>query len=421
MTRSRPVDPTVRTPKMMRLKALIAAPLLSAGLMLLATGATTPALAQQNLFAPRVIVNERVISNYELDQRIQFLRLLRSPGDIEKLALDGLIDDRLRLHAAETLEISVTPEQVTAGMEEFAGRSNLTSDKFIEVLAQSGIESQAFRDFVKAGMVWREVVRTKFGQISQISDAEVDRALAAASQKKDVKLLLSELILPAPEGREAEVLAQAEELQAQITTEAGFADAARAYSAAGSAPRGGQMDWLPMANLPSSITGMLLVLAPGEVSAPLPIPGGVALFLLRGIQETEIAESKTASVDYAQFLLPDDPAEVARVRAQVDTCDDLYGLAKGLPEERLQRDTKPMNEVPTDIALELARLDPGESSAALRRGAARVFLMLCARTPQSEEPISRDDVRAQLQNQRFTAFADGYLQELRANAIILEP
>ncbi len=51
----------------------------------------------------------------------------------------------------------------------------------------------------------------------------------------------------------------------------------------------------------------------------------------------------------------------------------------------------PMAEIPQDIGLELARLDPGEVSTALTRPGGRLMLMLCSRTVESETPPSRDE------------------------------
>jgi len=124
-------------------------------------------------------------------------------------------------------------------------------------------------------------------------------------------------------------------------------------------------------------------------------------------------------------LLPDDAkgaAEAARLRAGADQCDDLFGLARGLPEDRLVRTTQPVNAVPRDLGLELAKLDPGESSFALRRGAARVFLMLCTRNVvAAEDPPTPAAIRDQLINQRLAALAESYMDQLRAAAIIREP
>ncbi len=43
---------------------------------------------------------------------------------------------------------------------------------------------------------------------------------------------------------------------------------------------------MPLTNLPPLIAPFVLGLAPGEVSDPVQIPNGVALFQLRGVEET---------------------------------------------------------------------------------------------------------------------------------------
>jgi hypothetical protein len=49
--------------------------ILLAPLLAFATLIAGPVAAQQNLFAPRVIVNDRVITNFEIQQRRSFLAL----------------------------------------------------------------------------------------------------------------------------------------------------------------------------------------------------------------------------------------------------------------------------------------------------------------------------------------------------------
>jgi peptidyl-prolyl cis-trans isomerase SurA len=381
----------------------------------------TPVVAQ-NMFAPRVYVNDRAVTEFEVQQRILMLQLFRTPGDLEAEATKALIEDRLRIAAAKALNITATPEQVMAGMEEFASRAQLSAEQFIAALAQAGVSSQTFRDFVEAGLVWREVIRQTYAGKVVISDAEVAKAIAAGDQGTALRVLISELVIPAQEGQEAAALARAEQIRATITSEAGFASAARRFSAAATAGRGGRLDWMPLANLPTALSGVILGLAPGEVSGPISLGGAVGLFQLRGIEQIEGGGVKSISVDYAQFSLPavNGAAEAAALRAKVDTCDDLYGIAKGLPADRLIRETKAANALPANIGRALASLDDNESTD-FPSGAAHVFLMLCSRNPVVEPAPNAAMVRESLLNQRLAVLADKYLEELRFNAIIREP
>ncbi|MDJ0825955.1 MAG: peptidyl-prolyl cis-trans isomerase [Rhodobacter sp.] len=386
------------------------------------------AIAQDNLFAPVVRVNDRVVTQYELNQRILFFEALRAPGNIEDEALERLIDERLQLDAAEVQGIGVSEDEVLAGIEEFAGRAGLSGEEFLQALAQGGIDPETMRDFVRAGVAWRGVVRGRFGPRAQVSEDEIDRALALGSAAGGVRVLISEIFLPAnTPAAQAAAQRRAAEIS-QITTIPAFAAAARRYSAAPTRGRGGRQDWIPVGNLPPAIRAQILTLAPGQVTDPIPVPNAIALFQLRAIEETGTPEAEAVSVEFARFFLPGGRtestlAEARRIAAEVDTCDDLYGVAKGLPEERLLRDVLPVEDLSGDIALELAKLDEGEVSTALTTGdgQALVFLMLCGRTLAISENLDREVVRQNLINQRLQSYADGYLSELRSDAIIRYP
>lgn len=383
------------------------------------------AQAQGNLFAPVATVNDLAVTRYELNQRILFFEVLRAPGNLEEQALDRLIDERLQLQAAKRMGIKITDADILTGMEEFAARANLTPEEFVKAIAPAGVEPETFRDFVYAGLVWRNVVRARFGPKAGISDREVDTAIARAPNASGVRVLLNEIFLPA---NTPERLAAAQKRSveiANITTLPAFSAAARRYSAAPSAGRGGRMNWIPLSNLPPAVASQVLALAPGQVTAPIPVPNAIALFQLRALEETGAPEAVDMNVEFARYFIPGGRttatlAEAEKIKARTDTCDDLYAIAKGQPAERLLRDTKPMAEVQGDIALELARLDPGEVSTNLTTGdgQAVVFLMLCKRIPVANAEADRSVVRQNLFQQRMGSFAEGYLAELRADAII---
>ena len=380
--------------------------------------------AAQGLFDPVVRVGDQVVTRYELDQRIRFNRIFGTPGDLREVSIEQLVDDRLRLIAAERQGVRVSEAQVEEGMAEFAARGNLTTERFVALIAQGGVDEATFRDFVRAGIAWRETVGARFGPRAAIGAREIDRAAArgAGDDGAGTRVLLSEIVIPAPDAAARQAALTRLSQIAERRGESNFANAARALSAAPSAQAGGRLNWIEASELPANVRAAVLGLAPGQVSAPIDVQGAVAVFLLRDLQEASGRRAPGGAVDYATLLIPGGRsdaalAEAARVRARVDVCDDLYGVARGLPAERLQRQTLPVGQIPAAIAQQLSQLDEGEVSTALTTadGRALMFLMLCGR-PSGVEPaeVNRAAIAEQLRGQRLSGYASNYLQQLRA-------
>ncbi len=381
--------------------------------------------ANAGLFDPAAKVNDRVVTQYEVEQRMLFLKLTGVPGNLAQEALDRLIDERLYQEAGARMGIEISQAELLTGMQEFASRANLEVEPFLKALAKEGIDAHTFRDFVRNGLIWRQVVRGRFAARLQISEAEIDRALSLSSRRGGVRVLLSEIILPADT---PERLAQSKPLAdqlSQITGFAAFADAARRYSAVPSRERGGRIDWMPLTNLPPNLRGLVFSLSPGEVSDPVELPNAILLFQMRAIAETDVEAPKNVAVEYgvlrlAGGLAPETLALAQAIDERVDVCDDLYGENQGHPEERLEFISLAQEDIPGDIAVELAKMDAHETSAVLTRnqGSELLFIMLCGRTELLEEEASRDEIRAGLANTRIENYANGYLEELRSEAII---
>jgi len=409
---------------MRKFLAAIALPALAVS-VLVGPGAV-PA-ASQNLFAPVIKVNDQAITRYEIEQRARMLTLFRAPGNPRELAREQLIEERLKLDAARASGIVIEEEDIQAGMEEFASRANMNAEQFIRALEGAGVSAESYRAFVSAGLTWRELVGARFAPRVSVSEADIERARAAASGETGVRVLLSEIIMAAPPEQVEAVQERALRIS-QIDTIPAFAAEARRSSAASTRDRGGRLDWMPITNLPPQLRPVILGLAPGEVSDPLPLDGAIALFQMRDIEETGAAEPEYAAIEYAAYYIDGGRSDralsrAARIEAETDTCDDLYGVAKGQPPEVLERDSRAPAEIPQDIALELAKLDPGEVSTTLTRanGETLVFLMLCGRTPElGEDGPSTEDLTNRIRNRRLDSFANGYLEQLRAEARIVE-
>jgi len=391
----------------------------------LSASLTGPAAAQ-GLFSPVITVNGDAITGYELEQRALLLRVLNAPGDTVELARQALIEDRLKQQAAKAVDIEVPPEDVETGMDEFAARANLSIEELLKALAQENISRQTVRDFVKVNLIWRAYVAARFGARARPTDVEIDRAMGSGGASGGIQVLLSEVIIPITPQTAAQVEGLADQI-AQVQSYDAFSAAATQYSASNSRTDGGRLGWMPLTRLPAPLQPVILALKKGEITAPLALPNAVALFQMRGIRESGVTERRYAKIDYASYLIPGGRSPEALSTAQriidgTDTCDDLYGIAKGQPPEVLERRDLPPREIPRDVALELSKLDASESSTALTRnnGQTLVLLMLCGRTAESSADATRDQIGNALLEQRLQSFAASHLEQLKADALIRE-
>lgn len=391
------------------------------------TLATAPAWVEtakaQNLFEPVVRIDDQVITRFELNQRRDFLAFLSAPGDLTKEARKQLIDDRLRMMAAKRAGIEISEDEILAGFDEFASRANLSRQEFLAEAAKAGIAEETVRDFIVAGLAWRAVVRTRFGSRAGVTDSEIDRATKTGAQSGGLRVLLSEIILPMPPGREQEVQEIAKEI-AQIRSISAFTEKAKTYSAAPTRDQGGRVPWQKLFELPPVLQPLIFGLKPGEVTEPLPIPNGIALFQLRAMQEVEAGRAKFSSMEYAVMTIPNRGSDaanktIAQIRRDVDSCDDLYGVNFGKDPALLTVTDENVAKIPNSIKATLRNMDENEFSFVSNASSQNeTLIMLCGRSVASEDTVDSDQIALGLRNRKLSYYADAYLEDLRQDARI---
>jgi peptidyl-prolyl cis-trans isomerase SurA len=279
----------------------------------------------QGLFQPVIKVNEKAITRFEIDQRARLLTLFRSPGDPVETAREQLIEDRLKMQDAENLGLVITEAALLDSMDEFAARGNMELDDMLNALSDAGVEESTFREFVRVGVTWREVISARFGSQVSVNEDDVERARVALSGATGVRVLLSEIVLPIPPGQLEAVLQRAEAI-AEIDNQKDFELAARRFSASPTGPTGGRMDWTSISDLPPQLRSIVLGLAPGDVTEPITTEQAIILLQMRDIAETDAPAPRYAEIEYATYFIAGGQTEpalqrAASVRGDVNTCD----------------------------------------------------------------------------------------------------
>jgi peptidyl-prolyl cis-trans isomerase SurA len=400
--------------RQMNIKTFIRSSLIALGLTLAPLG-----VAAQNLFSAAILVNDQAITNYELKQRTMFLEALRFPGVPQELAPKQLIEERLKKAAADQLGIRVSEEELQFELESFAERFNVAFDEFTSELERVGISVDTPRAFIANQLLWRDVIRARFGAQANVDEAQVERSANAEKSGSSIEVLLTEIIMAMQPGQEQEVRERARKLS-KIRSFDAFSDAAREFSDAPTREFGGRVTWQKLDTLPGVLQPLIFGLAPGEVTDPLSISNALALFQLRGIRETAYRRPLPDSVDYLRYTLPSSELEnINAIRANVNHCDDLYEWAKGNPNHVLKRETVKRAEIDGPTRNILTNLDENEYVSATQ-GATTTLIMMCSRSQILDlEEQDLAHIRDGLLNQRLGSYADSYLENLRDDARIV--
>lgn len=378
-------------------------------------GVTGPVLAQ-SLFDQVISVDRAAITKYEINQRILFMEIFKSLESDKQNAKESLIEDRLKMAAARRASIMLSEQDLIESMSNFAANFNRSLNKMLEDLTVKGVDEQAFRDYVETRTNWRKVVTRRFASRSNPTESEIDRAMASTGTRGGIRVLLTEIVLPASPDQLINAQQTAKRLT-RIKSPKQFSEQARLLSVSQSRENGGKLEWINLNDLPKGLRPIISGLLPGQITKPLKVENAIVLFQLRNVAETASIAPAVSAIEYAQLLGP--VSALVTANSKVDTCDDLYSLAKADPLLELSVQSQLPDQINPKIALRLISLDKNETNILIVPETDQTdMVMLCARVYTALEDVSRNQVASNLRSARLTSFADNYLAELRSNAKI---
>ena len=374
-------------------------------------------LYAKDRFAPAIQVDDIIITQYEIEQRSLFFELLKFPGNHKKEAEKSLIDDSLKLRASKKFNVEVSPKALNFEMEMFAKRANLTVDQFAKRLKKSGVDRKTWENYMQIPILWFETVNRKFA--SEISSSLQNNNIENKSaSRSEIQVLLTEIIIPVQLGFEEEANQKIETLR-KIKSVKKFSEAAFANSVAPTRDVGGKIKWQNLSNLPSVVKPLIAGLSIGEVSEPLPIAGGLAIFQLRDLRESN--KKKTSKfVDYVEFKFMKNRKTNDLIIRDVMICDDLYSFMKSSKKADLDRKNVKENSLSKELRSILSQLDQNEYIFQDGDSVTTKLIMVCGRN--EKENLSKKDkseLSRSLANKRLLDLANSYLDNLRQEARIV--
>ena len=150
------------------------------------------------------LVNDQVITNYDLEQRIKLYVTLNNlnlnDGNIDKLANDLLllmVDEKLQLEQIYEYKISVSEAEVDDYIQRaYLGPENDIND-LIELLNQNNIDIKILKNLVQVRLGWNELAGRLYYRTSEINEDDLVSAMqndSSLSKEQAKNMLLQKQI-----------------------------------------------------------------------------------------------------------------------------------------------------------------------------------------------------------------------------------
>lgn len=386
------------------------------------------------------IVNDRVISLYDLKQRILLFMVSSSATNLtaeeqeymNQQALQSLVDDRLKMGEARKYEAVISAEEQEQSFARYASQFELSPEQFEKELTQAGIAKKSMLKQIEASIAWDNVVGGLLMPQVNLTDDEIytiiDRFKANKGQDEyhaqEIFLLVSD------NAKRDETSATAKTIVEQLRQKAPFNVMARQFSQSTTSAVGGDMGWVIKSELPRDITPVLVKMKKGEIADPIETEDG--FYIIQLVEKRKILtvnpEDMQVTLQHLFFEISENALaeELGALKkvistsvSEITSCDNLEETAKTLgAKDTGSLGTVKLGDMPPNIQELLVELEVGKATAPIKEEEGFRVLILCDKKVQELRMPDYDSVQNSLTQQRVGLIARRHLRDLRRDAII---
>jgi peptidyl-prolyl cis-trans isomerase SurA len=414
------------------LSALCAASAMAAGAQTSAPAPTQPPQrpAPRTVEAVVSVVNDQVISTFDLRQRAALLYFLRfnQPAPQEEMrrllqiALNQLEEERLKLAETNRREIRIPDRQVDRAFAERASRMRMTPQQMTQRMQELNLSPALFREQLRNEIAWSALMRGLYEDRISISDNAIDQALARfKADAAKPKYRVFEIFLRAQtEEERAKALQDANEILGLIRGgQVQFDRAAGLGSDSSTAAAGGDMGYLAEGEMKPEMRRVVLALQPEQISAPFTAPDGVYIVYLAEVRQPQDLNQATR---VSLRLITAPAAQRSALATAAAAANGCANIASAFTAVQSVQVSEALEDVEDNLDQQVRDLIKGVAegrATALYESAPDEVsaIMVCARTDGNT--VTRNAVENNLFEQEMQMREERYVRGLRRSGAVI--
>ena len=384
-------------------------------------------------------VNGEIITGTDIDHRLALIVAANDnklpPEEVARFRaqiLTNLIDETLQIQEAAANEIEVTDAEVNQYFDRVAQQNfNRPANEVEKYLVSIGASVATLKRQIKGELSWSRLLSRNVRPSANVSDDEVNAIIERIKATKGTtEYRLGEIYLAATPETLPSVQENARKIIDQLRQGGNFVAYARQFSEASTASVGGDLGWLSLAQLPTSLATAAAGMNSNEIQA-VASPGGISILLLIDKRQVATSDPRDSVLSLKQIAItfPKGTTEAqvtplvkrfSEETQQISGCGVADEMARKLGADVVNRDGIKIRELPAPLQQVMLDLQVGQSTppyGSLEDGV-RVFVLCGRDAPQEAASESFDEIMSRLEEERVNKRARIYLRDLRRDAVI---
>ena len=398
-------------------------------LIFLLFGAFSATLKSQDIQAIAVIVNDEVISRYDVNQRVKLILVTSGiPATeenikrIEEQAIKALIDEKIQIQEAIKLEVPDSPNEVNLMLDNIARSNQTTAEGILESITSQGVNSETLLNQIKSELLWNKIVRGRFGSYINISDEEVDIIYDRTIQNiNNSQYDISEIFIGfEDENEEKEARDLTQRLTEQLKNNIPFEPVAQQFSQASSSGQGGFIGWVSEGQLDPEILSSIKNLEIGAVSEPIKTVNGYFIIKINGKSEEGGKNPMKNQYDLISVSFNiEDKIIAEEFSNNFVSCKRLDSLLENYNEKEVNVIGKRLlQELPNELHKELLEKNAGNALSPRFSEKNIDIILICDRKDDIGIQVNREVIEDNIYSQKMGMMSRRHLRDLRRDAVI---
>lgn len=366
----------------------------------------------------KATVGDMPISGYDVTEKVRLMKLQQptqmngmTQGDLEKKALQALVDEHIKRQEAEKQGFIVSDAEVHEAIARLEQQNNMPSGHMFDLLKKDDIRTDTLYKQVHSDLLWMQVLGKHKSALRTITDKDVqNKKTVLKKELSEPMYLLAEIVVPTKK--------EANKIVERLHKGEVFSDVAAQKSRSLSAREKGLLGWVKSDVYSPDIMKAINRLAINEMTSPMKTDGGWLIVLLLDKQEgakngkitiwdlAQLAVSKNKTVDYIPTLF------------KMTTCDEFETFAdKNAIKGTARRGMTDPSQLPPQLKQSLSTQKTGTPIGPIQTADGDLFFMRCSEKQQSILPPD-DAIKSALEIEEMDKLSEKLLRQAKRYVVV---